>query len=203
MKNINRILLIGAAFLVLMPLSASAKKKAKKGKKEAPAAASTPLSTGIQRELCGIGLASVVADPEKMELRDVTEVYKRMLPEGDKMFSAQGKLEPGATGCLVQVFGQTVWRIQATFPPNFTKSHPWDKMAAANTRSFGEPEKTEQKSEKTDKLKLVWKDEKTRLADTRELRGKDSGVDDERNQIYFQIAIEDIALSMRPVKAKD
>ena len=199
----RKTLLTALAVLLVLPVVASAKKKAKPAKKvrgEAATALTAP--SEIHRTMCGFELAMILQGPESRGLRDVTEVYKRMLPDGDKMFSVQGKLEPGATGCLVQVFGDKVWRIQATFPPAFTKYHPWDSMAAANTKAFGEPEKTEQKGEKTDKLKLVWKDDKTRLADTRELRGKDSGVDDERNQIYIQIAIEDIGLSMRTVKAK-
>jgi hypothetical protein len=196
----KKTLMLVLAMMFVLPLAASAKKRSKKGKKEVKAAPTAPGE--VKRKMCGFELGGVITDPEQQHLGDVTEVYKRMLPEGDKMFSVREGLETGASGCLLQVYGDKVWRIQATYPPTFTKTSSWEKTTAASTAEFGEPEKTEQSNEKTDRLKLVWKDGKTRLAATREVRGKDSGVDAERGQIYYLYAIEDIALSMRAVKAK-
>lgn len=187
------------ALVLVFPAAVSAKKK-KPNASTAPSAGAA--AAGIQRSMCGFELGSAITDPEKQEIRDVTAIYQKMLPEGDRMFSVQAKLEPGSSGCLLQVFSDRVWRIQASYPPNFTKTHDWAKMVKANSRQFGEPEKTEQTNEKFDRLKLVWKDDKTRMADTREVRGKDSGVDIEHNAVYYQFAIEDIGLSMRQVKAE-
>ena len=173
MKNISKILL-PAAFCIIAGLS-YAKEQVK------------PLPRNISSVTLGISLKEAT---EKYQIEDVSHHFKNILQNKHlKIYAFSNKFAPsGASGLIGTFYGDKLYRLEATFAPEYTKKISWRKFLKQADYKGHKSETSKMRLENSKQKRIVYTDGLTTITYTRDKHLKPK-------KIYYYLSVGNIAFS--------
>lgn len=114
--------------------------------------------------------------------------FKEAISAGETMLVFRAPFIPkGASGMVGHVYKKEIWRLEASFPPEYCRKLTWTEFLKSPIKNYGKPLKIS-KSVKPEQEKYIWEDARTILTYTRDVSREKRGLP------TFYISVEDRAV---------
>jgi hypothetical protein len=144
----------------------------------------------LPRNLGKITLGLPISETGKYNAKDVTKDFKPALQsKHEKIFSFPKRYAPQHTdGLLANFYKDRLWRLEATFPPAYTKKISWRKFLKQAPCEGRKSKKHKTLLENSKQHIVSWKDDFTYITYTKDEFLKP-------RKTYYYISVEDAAIA--------